>query len=304
MNITDTRIININSKHASLNNADKLSDVVFKFKNILRDEEDIIYTTVGLLNAQIPISFYNVNINNQTLYYTVNGTAYTLVIPESNYNATSFMPVLKAQFALGAHGKTLAITQNRLNGKFNITVSGYTLVINASPLNYVIGLNTSNSYTITSSYNCIYPCNFLGVKKIMIYSTALASYCYDSYTGGGSNLIATISVNDAPFGMISFNAQMDSFSRIKQSRINEIDIQLRDENYALIDCNGTDWTLTLQLNIYRILSVSMTSFDLRKSPAVEYIGNKPKEAEPLNSVIDEPDLESPEMADLELLGAK
>lgn len=302
MNILDKRIINLNSKHALQNNATYLSDVLFKFKEILREEEDIIYTTCGLLNAQIPVSFYNVNVNNQTLYYKVDGIPYTLVIPESNYNSTSFIPVLKAQFALGAHGRTLSITQNRLNGKFTITVSGYTLNILASPLNKVLGLNFLNSYTITGSYTCIYPCNFLGVKKIKVYSSALAGFSYDSYVLGGSTIINTIAVNDAPFGLISFNAQMDSSLRIKQKIINEIDIQLRDEDDALIDFNGIDWTITLQINIYRVLKLSTSSFDIKKSPAIETIGKTS-----MNVINDEENnIENADMDDLDLLsiGAK
>lgn len=306
--ITDSRIINLNSKHAVLNNGDKLSDVYFKFKNILRDEDDILYCSLGILNAQIPVSFYNVNINNQTLYYTVNATPYTLIIPESNYTYTSFASVFTAQFALGAHGKTLTLSQNRTSGKITITVSGYTLVISASPLNKVLGLNVANSYTITGAYTCVYPCNFLGVKKIKFYSSALSCYSYDSFNLGHSTVIHTISVNAPAFGLLDFSAQMDSFSRLKQTRINEIDIQLRDEDDALIDFNGTDWCFTLQLNILRQLRMNVVSFDLYNSKQLNIIGKTPlgisKTPPPTPDLENYPDEEeeyNPDLEELNLL---
>jgi len=53
----DIRIINLYSQSATtyLNGTLK-SSVNFNFKNILRDEPDIIYSTIGISTAQIPVS--------------------------------------------------------------------------------------------------------------------------------------------------------------------------------------------------------------------------------------------------------
>ena len=81
--VVDSRLINLNSKDAVKNNGAKLSDVYFKFRNLFREDEDVYYITCGVLNAQIPVSFYNINVNNQTLVYTVSGTSYTMTVPQT-----------------------------------------------------------------------------------------------------------------------------------------------------------------------------------------------------------------------------
>ena len=253
--IQDTRLINVNSKDAAIiNNGQKISDVLFRFKGILKPEDDVLYTTAGVLNAQFPVSFYNVNVNNQILNYSVNGTSYSLTIPEGNYDSNSFISAFQSQFSTGGHGRTVSLSISSLTGRLTITVSGYTLLLkySGSTLFYVLGLATTSNYTVTTNILCPYPTNFLGVKKILICSNALAPYfAIDSNLGGHINLISTMSNNEPPFGQISYQNQVGSYQLIKSSLINEIDVQIRDENYALIDFNGIDWSITFQINIFR-----------------------------------------------------
>ena len=264
--ILDSRVINLNSKDSVKLNSQKNSNVYFKFKNILKEDDDVYYITCGLLSAQIPVSFYNVNVNNQYLSYSVNGTAYSLTIPEGNYNAYGFISSFQTQFSNGAHGKALTVTLDKLTGRFTFTLTtSYTLVLNSatSTIFKVLGFDISTDYTITSSQLAPYPANFLGVKKIKVLSSALANFSYDSNTLGNTNLIQTITVNDSAFGMVTYQNQIENYGRLKTKRIDEIDIQLRDEDDALIDLNGIDWGLTFHLNLYRRIPTSDTKLDLK-----------------------------------------
>jgi hypothetical protein len=259
--VVDSRLINLNSKDAVKNNGAKLSDVLFKFRNIFREDQDVYYITCGVLNAQIPVSFYNVNVNNQTLVYTVNGTSYTLTIAEGNYNSTTFATAFISGFSSGGHGKTLTISLNKLNGRLVLTLtSTYTLVFKyaSSTMFGVLGLDLTSDYTIstTTATTLTYPCNLLGVLKIKVISSALSNFSYDSSTLGSTDLIQTMTVNDAAFGLVTFQNQIEFYGRLKTRRLNEIDIQLRDENNALIDFNGVKWSITLHFNIYRKITFS------------------------------------------------
>jgi hypothetical protein len=60
----EQRIVILDSNNAVKNNGDFNSDVVFNFKGILTDEPDVKEIQVSIQNAQIPMSFYNVNIYN------------------------------------------------------------------------------------------------------------------------------------------------------------------------------------------------------------------------------------------------
>jgi hypothetical protein len=51
--------------------------------------------------------------------------------------------------------------------------------------------------------------------------------------------------------MVSYQTNSDVYPLLRSKFLENIDIQLRDEEGALIDMNGTDWTATFVLNIYR-----------------------------------------------------
>ena len=124
MNVkSDIQLINLNSSYATLNNTAYLSDVVFSFKGLAKTEHDIISRKIIILNAQIPVSFYNINYTNNVLNYTVNSIWNSIVVPVGNYNANSLMTSLTSFFLTNGH--TITITINKLNGilTFTVTVS-------------------------------------------------------------------------------------------------------------------------------------------------------------------------------------
>ena len=70
-NEIESRIININSSNASIkNNSTFNSDVVFKFPGLVKANQDYIKKfQFQLLDACIPVSFYNVNYTNNVLIF-------------------------------------------------------------------------------------------------------------------------------------------------------------------------------------------------------------------------------------------
>ena len=55
----DSRIISLNSSDAILLNSTYKSWVKFQFSGLLKEEDDILKIELSLVNAQIPISWYN-----------------------------------------------------------------------------------------------------------------------------------------------------------------------------------------------------------------------------------------------------
>jgi hypothetical protein len=49
---------------------------------------------VSVLSASIPYTFYQVNNNNNRLYYYVGTVPYTIVVPAGNYNVYTFISTL------------------------------------------------------------------------------------------------------------------------------------------------------------------------------------------------------------------
>ena len=250
--ICDMRFLNLNSSNATLNNSSYLSDVIFNFKNVLSDENDIKYTTCGVLNAQIPISFYTINYTNYLLNYSVDGGAInSLYITRGNYNSNSLITELLAQFATFGH--VFTISTSRINGIMTFTYATHSFTFyGTSTIFSTLGFIFGTDYTSTSSsLIAIYPLNLLGIKRLNINSQALSTNTYNSQGLSISSNIASIPVNVSSFGLIDYVNASNAFPILKSNTVTYIDIQITDEDGNLINFNGINWTLTIQLNIFR-----------------------------------------------------
>ena len=66
----DNYLLTLNSKYASSYvNGSAKSNVQFNFIGLLRNDADIIRTSLSILNAQIPVSFYIITANNNIFHY-------------------------------------------------------------------------------------------------------------------------------------------------------------------------------------------------------------------------------------------
>ena len=254
---TERRLINLNSNNASqYNNGTLLSDVVFNFASVLRDDKDIVLVEGGLLNAQIPVSFYAINQYNNALRYTLSTGSNTITVPVGNYNYLTLKSAMETAFLANSHTITLSI--NSVNGKITLTNStvGATFTgVNetGSTIWNVLGFRTGsgNVNAVANVVSPPYPLNLLGIKKIKFFSDALGVVAVDSSQYGSTNLVDCISVNQPSFGLISYSNTQNIYSKVKRKWINQIDLQIRDEFSNLIDFNNTGWTLTMCLIIYK-----------------------------------------------------
>lgn len=250
--ICDMRFLNLNSSNSTLNNSSYLSDVRFNFKNVLSDENAIKYVTCGVLNAQIPVSFYTINYTNYLLNYSVEGGAInTLYITRGNYNSNSLITELLAQFATLGH--TFTISTNKINGIMTFTYATHSFIFyGTSTIFSILGFVSGTNYT-SSSFSIIapYPLNLLGIKRLNINSQALSTNTYNSQGLSISSNIASVPVNVPSFGLIDYVNASNAFPMLNAHTVSYVDIQITDEDNNLINFNGINWTLTIQLNIFR-----------------------------------------------------
>lgn len=249
MNIyTDSRQISISSASADfLYNQSFKSSVGFSFYGMLQDEPDIVQAQISLHSAQIPISYYVVNIYNHTLKYKIGSGAVTSVsFDVGNYNANTFMTEMK--------NKIPAITTsfNRINGKFAFTAaSAITLYKEGSTCFKILGLDTGLDYTGTT-ITAPFPCQFQGITRIRIASNTFSTYSMDSLAGTFSNTLATIAVNSGSYGILLYENTTGYKPTLRNTVINDFDLMLLDDDENLINFNNVDWNITLQLDITRL----------------------------------------------------
>ena len=254
--ITETRLIVLNSKDATKLNGGMNSNVVFEFNDIMLKSNDIIYTTLAVLDAEIPASYYNVNGNNNTTSVTRNGVTTPLITASGNYNALQYITEFKDKYETAFSGSTLDMTFDSITGKYSIQDTAFEITINSTGstsyalLGGVVGTDYVFSKTATpkNSFNSL--ANFLGVTRIKLMSDTLVSRNVDSNNMTTTTLIDTLGASAGDFGLTVYNS-LGRESLLLAKRIQEIDMQIKDQTNNFIDFNFIDWNITLILNIHR-----------------------------------------------------
>lgn len=246
----DSRLINLSSQSADLyNNGTSLSDVVFSFVGLLQNEENILYSQISVMNAQIPISYYIINEYNNTLNYSVNNINYTVSFALGNYNANSFI----TEFLSKMNGFNCSL--NRITGKLTFTYYKSFKFLSSSTCFKVLGFLPYNDYiSVNNSLTGTSPCNFFGMTRLRIASTELLTYTMDSFIGNYSDTLQTINVNSGSFGILLYDNTQKFKAILRNKVINYFDIKLYDDDNNLVDFNGVHWNITLQLDITRQLN--------------------------------------------------
>ena len=239
--ITDSKIINLSSSSASVKlNTTMNSNMLFKCNGILKPDKHILYNTISVLYAQIPISYYLINSTNNKLI--MNNISYTLI--NGNYTTTSLMTMI-----LNLIPSTFSMSFDSSTGKFTLTNSAANFNINSNTTCYsILGLVAKTLYSSTSqSFTFPEPANLYGIHRIKIKSNILHTRNFDSNSGSG-NILTTIGVNSGLTSVLCFNNTTNFRNIISNDVIDNIDIQMVDENDNLLDFNGLDWFLTIQLD--------------------------------------------------------
>jgi len=287
--------------------------MLFNYKNLLSDDENILKSFITVINAQIPCSFYVINALNNKLVISGPGiTTTTIYVSYGNYNANTLITELQTKITSG--GLTMTIAINKVNGILTFSSNDFVnyYFTSASTILDILGTTTSIIATSTN-YTCPYPLNLLGVKKLLIKSTKLSVHSVSTYDYASSNILLTIPSDVSPFSMISYNSQSDANKNLLNIRsINEIDINIYDENNNYIDFNNLDWTMTLvissEINFDELLNISWDSIRIQQQQKlIDEMNNKyidSQQESPIEEPQQPPIEESQQEKELKLLNYK
>ena len=302
-NFTETKIINLNSKNCIRNNSTFLSDVYFQFSGLLKDEDDIIERYISIQNAQIPFSFYNINVYNNVLNIQIDDTIYTLTLIRGNYNASSLIIEIKNQLEnngitdinLEVSSTTGLLSIIKVLGDFSLISSGSTIY---EILGFVVGTDyTSISRTIISPY----PLNLLGTLSLKICS-------YEFSTNNIDFTLITLPIEVGNFGLIQYTNVSNIKATLNNTSLDGFDISVIDDNNNYVNFNNINWTMTLLLTIVRrrIITSSNRFTDIIKSNVEEEtqevnqeVNNEENQQEPIQE--EQYATEEPIRDDLDLL---
>src|SRR6056300_1461126 len=257
--IKDQRLINLNSKNARKQNGTKNSNCIFDFNNVLDNTEtDIAYAEIGLISAEIPVSFYIINQLNDTLTMTVNAVSNDIEIDDGNYTGNNFITQWTGKITTAF--TNIQTTTLSSTSKLSIQNTGASTITFSKKANNGLwelrgfdASTTTVNITAGSTFELPFLLNLLGVNKLMLNSYALATYNLDSANGGYSNTFFSLDVNVPSYGLLQYKNNSQTYSILRTQSIDDIDIEILDQDLNSIDFNNQEWLLTLVINIYRYI---------------------------------------------------
>ena len=302
--LIENKLITLNSTYATKLNGTYKSDVLFNFKGILTEEDDIVSSNICIMNAQIPVSFYTIAEDFDIVYVVGINPIGNTTIHAGNYNFNSLKQIIEADtISLGIN---LTFNINRSNGKvffeqtaptnlslivFEGLLSGLTGIKYAK----IFGYDTRTIAPVGNQWLAPNPLNLLGVKKLYIRSQKLQIASFNSATNNLGITLSTIPVDVPAFSMISYTNQTDlNKTNLQTKIIDQIDISITDEDTELINFNNLDWNITLVLENIRLIP--------EKPPTFRQLTT---EVKPFETKVNEIVKEEPinDIKDLELLTA-
>ncbi len=272
--IIDKRIINLSSNHGIPLNGTYNSNVSFYFQGLVKREPDVVFVEVGVISAEIPVSFYIINDTNNKMSFAYRnvGTGlysinYDIVIANGNYTATTLITEITAKMlaAITAFTTTfLDLTISRSTGKliWNLLATGGGQIVdgiriyNSGTTCYnILGFDMLTTYfeffKTVGGTAAVFPLNLLGTNKINIQSNNLTTLNYDSGRQGYSNILASIEVDAPPYGIILYKNSSLTYNILSIPEVEDFTIDMKTVDDDYIDFNNQPWSITLALNLHR-----------------------------------------------------
>jgi len=221
--------------HTSFNETHK------KFKLInpisIKSGEKIV---MNVLDAEIPVSFFNINsTNSRVINYNIGGVL-SQTITEGNYSGEELATLLTTN--------SLSVSYNSSTNKFSVKSSNSTA--GTIEANEILGITSqivlnATSGAFTEAQN---QAKFSGIQNIFVKVKNLGTHNINSQ-GVHTDIVAKIPVDTDFGGVINYLDHHNVFQKLDIREIHTLDIELvdRDNNYLGGDngLGGLEWNITL-----------------------------------------------------------
>jgi len=245
MNTTkNTCNLYLNSKQAIRKVNGSTSDCIFDFNNLPIDDGDIY---VSVQTAQIPCTFYNVDAINNLLVYNL-GVApnINLVIPPSNYNVNTLMAYLMTVM-IG-----FTITYDFATNKYTFVHSSSSFSFKSTStcfelLGFVDGAQyNSSGLSLVSTISV----NFFTIRNVLVECSNLMTVNKTSnILDTNASILTSIPITVSQGSILSYSNVFGLSDRVASVKnFASLQVRLLDQDLDLLNLNGTEWSITLQLN--------------------------------------------------------
>jgi hypothetical protein len=244
--LTDSKqfYLNSTSKLGIKMNSTLNSKIYFEIPRFITKQPNILYHSIKVLHAEIPYSFYIINETNNKINLVIDLINHFFTVPVGNYNAFTLLDILNTI------DNKITFTLNNSTGKYSISSNFTFSVLSTSTILKIIGgeLNkTYNGLAVNNKYILNFPfaVNLLGTKNLYIKCNLILENLQTK--NSDNSTLKSIPVNVPPFGLILYNNNENIESLVKNSQIDNLNIEIVDDDDNLINMNNQDWSITIEL---------------------------------------------------------
>lgn len=204
------------------------------------------YIHLSVVSCIIPYSFYNINSSNNVLKYNLIGTEqqFIITVTQGNYNINQLVAYLNSNL-----GNDMQVSYNSITNKvtFSNNVNEFALINTELLKNLGWPEGTSSFYvTNVTSPNVV---NLYTITNINL-ETNLVTYNITNISNQRTNstILANIPVVTNPGGLIFYENLSQYKTNLYVGELNTLHIRLLDSRGNLVNLNGCDYTITLQID--------------------------------------------------------
>lgn len=206
------------------------------------------YRELRLINAQIPVGWFNIRSPYNVFYFKQDSTSRTSTITEGIYNIDELLTQLKTQVDAVLSSVTLTATYSSTTNKITLAISTGTITIdNINATNSVFNKVILGFTTDQQSGSSIIAPSCFNINHDLYIYLSLGNINTNFHSSIPSHFKIPISVNN---GNIEFYNPLVNFQTIKLDNITNItnlDIKVFDRYGNIINNNGLHWSFTLQV---------------------------------------------------------
>jgi hypothetical protein len=242
-NKNNTINLYLNSKQA-LTQLQGTSNCIFDFSSLPIDDGEIF---VSIQSAQIPGTFYNIDDINNRFDYTVGVTDYQIFIPQANYNVNSLLTYLLT--IMTAQGFT--ITFNVATNKYTFTNTSSFIFKASSNCFELLGFTEGQEFiSVANIVTSNLVVNFFTIRNVLIEISNLMTYNKTSNPAeNNSSILVSIPITTSQNSVLSYSNIYGLYEKISSvANFASLQVRLLDQDLDLLDLNGGNWSLTIQLN--------------------------------------------------------
>lgn len=236
-----------------LDSRDRINKQITDSNNCILRVEPAVggFDKIELLSFTVPNIQYNINANNNKVYFTDGVTNWTATLTSGAHNYISLPIELKAQME-DVSGLTFDVSYDETTFKLTVTVS-------SGVFQFKFGTFTTNSAAallgyqesdtvLASSHPSYYSVNLSLPPYFYIYSPELGRHVSSSNPNDFATFIINTNGNSGDIESFRMFTQYQLLESFQHTSLSSINVMIKNRGGDLLDVRGTEWVMTLKLH--------------------------------------------------------